>query len=357
MKKLRISVADLTDEIREKKPFSIGTYMVLGIVAVVMTVLNIITDKGILTWCTGVFALLCAVNILLTFINRKAAEVAKVFFAAEVVLMFTFFLVTGNPEGFSAIWICMLPSLGMFFFDRYRGSAICAAMFLILIFFLWTPYGNGLLIRFGNENYTETFRMRFPILFIAFHVLAFFLETLRANAYKEMRRLQDYYQDLSVRDQLTGMFNRQGMYSALENEEKFKAPKVVGITIFDIDHFKEVNDTYGHNVGDSVLRDFAEIIKSETNALVCRWGGEEFVSIAVDGEVQYGIIDKVKEKVEAHEFSAGDKKFRLTVSAGVMVTEDFDIKAIDAFIDKADKALYVAKNTGRNRIVNFGDIC
>ncbi len=329
------------------KAFNIGTYVVLGIVSLVMTILNVITDKGFLTYCTALFSICCLVNILLAIIGGVCARVAKVLFSAEVLTMFTFFLVSGNPDGFSAIWICMLPSLGMLFFDRLRGSLLCLLMFLILVFFLWTPFGQPYLL----YEYNDTFRMRFPVLFVAFHVLAFLLETLRIGAYKEMHRMQEYYKDLSSRDQLTGLLNRQGMYAALENGYHFRHSKKLSVAMLDLDHFKEINDRYGHAVGDMVLREFSAMVESTIDALVCRWGGEEFLVIFCGDSLPKERFEELRRRVSKYVFKSNGVQFGITVSIGICSEEKCDIQKIDALINQADMAMYEAKSRGRNTIV------
>ena len=337
-----------SDDVRTRRIFNIGTYAVLGLVSLVMTIMNLYTHKGYLTYCTGAFVIFCLVNIALSFINPVLESVAKALFSVEVVLLFTFFLVSGNPEGFSAIWICMLPSLGMFFFDRLRGTILCGFMFAILVFFLWTPFGNSLL----SYNYTDSFKLRFPVLFIAFHFLAFFLETLRANSDKKLRKMQEYYKDLSSRDPLTNLYNRQGMYSEIESKSTFKTYSLMGVVMLDLDRFKAINDTYGHNTGDAVLRTVANIVKEKLNATVCRWGGEEFVAIFSKNDVTYDDLESLKNEIQQYEFSSDNKIFSLTVSIGVCMDEA-SAREIDTLIENADIALYEAKNSGRNKIVYY----
>ncbi len=341
-----------TGDIGSNKLFAVAVYTILGIVGLVMTILNIVTQKGLLTWCTGIFAVCCFINVFLAFFNPVTAAVARVFFSVEILLMFSFFLISGNPDGFSAIWICMLPSVGMLFFNRSRGSVLCAVMFVIMVFLLWFPAGQALL----QYDYNETFRMCFPILFIAFHALAFVLETLRSNAYKEIVRLQDHYKELSVRDQLTGMFNRQGMYSMLETEKKYSNAKSLGVAIFDIDFFKAVNDRYGHHAGDMVLKEVSRLLKENLGSLVCRWGGEEFVVVYAEDELLPAGFDQIRNLIAMHRFESNDIEFGVTISIGLYIKENADPKRIDELINKADEALYYAKETGRNRLVQFDEL-
>lgn len=152
-----------------------------------MTVLNIFTRKGALTWATGVFAALCAVNILLVRPGKgRGIAVASMLFGVEIVALFTFFLVSGNPDGFSAIWIAMLPACGLLLFGRKRGTVLCAVMFAILVFLFWIPAGRALLL----YDYNRTFLARFPILCVAFYLLSLLLETIRSVTQNELDKLR-----------------------------------------------------------------------------------------------------------------------------------------------------------------------
>jgi len=347
----KISKNLLIGDVSSNRTYSIGTYLVLCLVSTVMTVMNIYTNKGFLTISTAIFAVACVINVIFTFVSISTAKAAKVLFALEVIVMFCFFLISGNPDGFSAIWICMLPSLGMFFFNRVRGSIICGVMFCALAFFLWTPYGNTFLM----YNYTDTFKMRFPVLFIAFHLLAFLLETLRMSAFKETIRLQEYYQDLSNRDQLTRVLNRQGFYYSLKKNENYMSGRTIYVAMFDIDDFKKINDMYGHRVGDSVLIETTEIITRELNATFCRWGGEEFIAVFTEDTFSSTAIERVRVKVNEKEFASEDgrEKFNISISVGVSEKCDYSNQDIDILTSNADTALYSAKAAGKNRVVYF----
>lgn len=341
------------DPIKYKKILGLCIYGVLAIISIVMTVMNIITDKGFLTWATALFALLSVANLVLSFLDLYG--LASALLAVEIVGLFTFFLISGNPEGFSAIWIVMFPSLGMMFYDRKRASIICGLMFLLLIFFLWTPWGHEALIH--PEFYTDSFRMRFPVAFLAFFVLAFFLETLRLVSISELQRLNRLHEEMSVHDQLTGVYNRQGMYNALQTQRPEEDCREVGVIIFDIDFFKRVNDTYGHAAGDEILKQFAGLIKACLPSIICRWGGEEFSAIWYGDDINRDELEDFRRRVENHTFTFEDERIAMTVSAGVYVEKnDVDIKNVNKWIRRADIALYVAKDTGRNKVVYYDDL-
>lgn len=340
----------LTNPEDNKKIVSVVTYIVLGVVAIVMTVMNFLTDKGMLIWCTGIFAGFCVLDLVLTFIGPKCAKVASFLLSIEILVMFTFFVVTGNPDGFSAIWICLLPSMGMLFYGRARGSILCLVMEAELIFLLWTPYGNSFL----QYAYTGSFLMRFPVLFVAFYLLALFLESITQFTYDEVNRLQEKYKNLSRRDPLTELLNRQGLFEDIENIVKPRKYTSLTAIMFDLDLFKDVNDLYGHEVGDDVLRQFSKMMKRELNAIHCRWGGEEFLSIACDNDVTKEDIERFRKLVSETVFVCGQRKLNITVSIGVSFLRDrLENDDFDRFVRKADYALYDAKNSGRNKVVFF----
>lgn len=334
---------------RNRSSVFTATYAVLGAIGAVMTAINIFTHKGLLTLATGLFAALCAINILLSFLGQKGQRAAVALFSFEILVMFTFFLISGNPEGFSAIWICMLPSMGFYFFGRRRGLLLAAFMLAELVFFLWIPAGSGLLM----YDYTASFRMRFPVLYASFSVLAYFLESLRMHAYHRVEEMELMYKTLSERDPLTGMFNRQGLYATLESEPDFADFSKLGVVLMDIDDFKRINDKYGHSVGDIVLKEFSAVIRDHLNCPVCRWGGEEFVAVYRTDAVTGADIERLRERIELHEFVSSENALHITSSVGVCELGDPKVRDIEYLIERADIALYNAKNSGKNRVVNY----
>ncbi len=162
---------------------------------------------------------------------------------------------------------------------------------------------------------------------------------------------------LSVTDGLTGLTNHRQMQRLLKSEfqrsQRYKSP--LSMVILDIDHFKNVNDTYGHQIGDEVLRDASSILKSfcRSNDVAARYGGEEFVLILpetdVEGAVQ--IAERVRHAVEERKFCFNGAEFRVTISCGVSQFEEDFMKSPADLTGVADAALYQAKSQGRNRTV------
>jgi two-component system cell cycle response regulator len=182
---------------------------------------------------------------------------------------------------------------------------------------------------------------------------------IRRKRYMDtLRQRLDNSLELAVTDQLTGLFNRRFLFAQLEPllHRALCGGDVVSVMVCDIDHFKSINDTYGHDVGDSVLREFA--VRLATNArpadFACRLGGEEFVTIMpnTDGEAACHAAERVRRAVAAATFHVpgADDGLSVTVSIGVAASESIDVAA-ETLLKRADEALYEAKRGGRNRVV------
>jgi two-component system, cell cycle response regulator len=178
-----------------------------------------------------------------------------------------------------------------------------------------------------------------------------YTDRLRLNVTRSM--------ELAVTDPLTGLFNRRHMDNQLEIHVSNAASrgKPVSILAVDVDFFKPVNDTHGHDVGDRVLQELAVRLKAQVRAidLCCRMGGEEFIVILPETDLQVGftVAERLRRVIAAKPFNAGAKQgpLSITVSIGVAGYESVaDTPA--SILKRADDALYEAKRSGRNRVVS-----
>ncbi len=155
----------------------------------------------------------------------------------------------------------------------------------------------------------------------------------------------------AMTDSLTGIYNRAKFSSALLSEiTRIKRyPTPLSLIMLDIDHFKKINDTYGHSIGDQVLKDVSAVVTMTVREqdLFARWGGEEFMMLAIQSDLNgtKKMAEKVRKAIEANHFQDVD-----TVTCSFGVTEFQKDDSIDSFIRRVDKALYRAKNEGRNRV-------
>jgi diguanylate cyclase (GGDEF)-like protein len=174
-------------------------------------------------------------------------------------------------------------------------------------------------------------------------------DNIEANYHEEIYRLM-------TMDALTQTHNRRYFNEALEREynRSLRYRRALSLILFDIDHFKKINDTYGHVAGDSVLRQLSLVVKPRLRQQDClaRVGGEEFAVLLpeVDNPGARIAADKVRAIVEAARFLVDNKEFGCTVSVGV-TTFDARVTSPQMLYEMADKNLYAAKNGGRNRVV------
>ena len=163
-------------------------------------------------------------------------------------------------------------------------------------------------------------------------------------------------EELSFVDALTGLYNFRHMQRALEIEmERTRRTKLpTGLVMIDLDHFKSVNNLHGHECGNAVLVRFGKILKDSVRVIdvPCRYGGEEFAVILPGASLRQStlIAERLRETTRSNPVTFGDQIVKITASFGVAVFRFSDESTVGAFLDKADKLLYEAKNSGRDRI-------
>jgi two-component system cell cycle response regulator len=190
----------------------------------------------------------------------------------------------------------------------------------------------------------------------------------RARIQVRRKRYQDALQanqqeslEMAVKDGLTKLYNRRYFDTHLERmlKDSLDNNKPLALMIIDMDHFKSVNDTYGHQSGDEILKQLSVIIMRSVrpNDLVARYGGEEFVVVmpATDLRSAAVVAERVRKIIEAHEFIIPVKpgKLKKTISVGLSVAVPGDVAG--TIIERADKGLYHVKNTGRNKVAVYSD--
>ena len=179
-------------------------------------------------------------------------------------------------------------------------------------------------------------------------------ELVRAN--ERLSALNKELEEISITDSLTQVFNRQYFMDRIKQEVKraYRYGTHVSLLMFDIDHFKKVNDTYGHQAGDSVLAGVAGLIKDglRDTDLFARYGGEEFclLAMAMDQAGAELLAERLRKKVESAEFVPGGNSLKVTVSIGVSAWTPEIKENFEELVRRADSALYSAKQQGRNRI-------
>lgn len=172
----------------------------------------------------------------------------------------------------------------------------------------------------------------------------------------EYKKLEARLRELAMIDELTGLLNRRAGYAVFEQQLQLaiRQRTVFTIALLDLDTFKNVNDQFGHQVGDRALRLASDTFRSRLRAsdTLMRWGGEEFLLLMPDTGLAagLGVCEELRRQLESASLKVSGRRVPLTVSAGLAACPEHG-KSIKNLVQSADKALYRAKSFGRNRIV------
>jgi diguanylate cyclase (GGDEF)-like protein len=212
----------------------------------------------------------------------------------------------------------------------------------------------------NNLDFTKFWAICFHLISAVFyaaviHVIAFFYSNKFNAAEENLREVNNRLREMASTDALTSLPNRRVMNEHLTmlayTYERTNDPFVIAIA--DIDFFKKINDTYGHEAGDYVLQGVAGIFREtmKGKGKVARWGGEEFLFAFenVSGAQAKAVLEGMRELIEKTPFYFGENTIHITLTLGV---EDYSlVNGVEATISKADDKLYQGKTTGRNKVV------
>ena len=180
---------------------------------------------------------------------------------------------------------------------------------------------------------------------------------------EDLKLISENLKKMSVTDELTGLFNRRRFDELMKSEidMSYRYGDSNSILIIDIDHFKHINDKYGHPCGDSVLKDISGLLKSKFRKtdILCRIGGEEFVALCkrADKQAAIGIAENLRKMIEMATMRYSDAEIKLTISIGIAtITNSSSDRDRDNLYRYADIALYHSKDNGRNRLTHYDDI-
>ncbi|MCD6586338.1 MAG: GGDEF domain-containing protein [Desulfobacteraceae bacterium] len=268
--------------------------------------------------------------------------------------------------------------VGIYYTDNIRGIMLVAYIvtilfgvfrfsiiqYLIFTIFSITCYGTVILLLLNNHPETITLQIEvlqlvvFATVMTWFSMVGSYMRTIRKKLSSTNYRLNNALstiRELAIHDDLTQAYNRRQMFEELKRE-KTKADRIgdiFSIALFDIDHFKKVNDTYGHLKGDDVLKYLIHSIRHEIREIdsISRYGGEEFI-IIMSGTDTKGAEEgayRIKNNIENLKFPGFSDSFRMTISTGIATYQP--VESIDDLIARSDSAMYKAKSMGRNQVV------
>lgn len=256
-------------------------------------------------------------------------------------------LLIGWESGFHYFLLMFIPAL-------FVSMALRTAVIFLVA--LWSYYITLYLVMWVIEPLQPiapgallaVYLFNLSVVFAMFSYLSFFYLTMVTTANRKLRRM-------ATTDSLTALFNRHQMTELAEKElARFqRTGRPVAFLVLDIDHFKAINDRHGHEVGDRVLIEVANLIKAQlrTQDLISRWGGEEFLAVLPDTGLDsaQASAERMRKALLAHDWLATTgESIDLTISAGVSELRPGD--NLNSAISRADRALYRSKEGGRNRV-------
>lgn len=253
----------------------------------------------------------------------------------------------------------LLPLLLVSFFasyDNLRGKlAYTGCMLAYYLFLFWIAKAASPLYELDTAAQSAFQTLNMCTLFVVMFYICWTFSSTNQEAEKKLAFYNKRLQHEARTDALTGLWNRRSMIEYLEKRlNAYEEGKCFSIAIGDIDFFKRVNDTRGHNCGDEVLRRIAGLLSEymADHGAVCRWGGEEFFFAFPDnGDLAFYHIEQIRTKIQNMVITDPDKKedFSVTMTFGV---EEHDFESTGTeLIKRADDKLYQGKDQGRNRTI------
>lgn len=280
-------------------------------------------------------------------INNAHKVSSRIVLSCLLILMI-YLVKTGGYHQTGPLWMYIVPPVAFFFGGLRRGLMTITGFVAIVVVFLFYPE-DALL----SVTYTYEFKTRLLYSFLTVTSLFAFYEYSRQESYKEIQELSQKFERQARQDSLTNLPNRRGMAKHLEYEfnRSQRSKQDMSVLLCDVDHFKKVNDTYGHDSGDQILIIIADIFQHSLRKqdIVARWGGEEFLFMLPETHAQeaYILAEKIRNKINEHSFVVNDKTIKVTVSIGISPVNDDT--SIEQAINLADHFLYQAKAHGRNK--------
>jgi diguanylate cyclase (GGDEF)-like protein len=267
-------------------------------------------------------------------------------------LLCVYLVYSGGRENTGPLWSFVAPVLSFYLVGYKKASIICIVLIAISAAILLIPGFPFSTI----APYPAFFKARFLISISIVTFTAYLLEYSRYHTQLEIVILSQELDRMSRTDELTGLSNRRDMYEWLKQEsyryERNRNP--FSITLCDIDHFKNINDVFGHDCGDFILKNVARLLTESVRKQdkIARWGGEEFLILHPETNLSNAglIAERMRKTIEKASFSYQQCDLHLTLSFGTAMKGENS--TIEEVIKNADENLYHAKRAGRNRVVS-----
>ncbi len=299
-------------------------------------------------WVLGLFSLLVLWTMARFAVtgDRVRQKRSLILIAA---LLFVYLIASGGESNTGPLWFYVFPPLLFFLTDLKTGTAVLLLCCLVAAIVFEFPQ-----LPFVGAHYSTDFKIRFFATLAFESIFCFILEAGRLKARNELVELAATHEHAARTDELTGLSNRRDMQHRLlvEFSRYQRSGHHFSVVLVDLDWFKSINDTHGHDMGDAVLRQFAtttaEVIRKTDVA--ARWGGEEFLILLPDTALLQALTlaERLRQAVAQTRFGQTAPPVTVTLSAGVASIAK--CASLDDLLRQLDQNLYAAKAAGRNQI-------
>ncbi len=354
-------------------------FLFVGITTmVIFGILNLL--RGEYTLC--LFILMSAVGLFAGWLFLMHIPDGRIVYRINICIfgvLIVYMLMMGGEGGSKSLWINVFPLIAFFLFGNKEGVFWSGLIFLIVTILFWMPFKLNLTYAYDGQ-----FKIRFLTVYLIISAVTYWFEYYRHHYYQDLdaknrilrqekerlkqeigRRsvLEDELKQLANTDSLTGVMNRRHFWdvAARELDRHRRYDHNLALLIMDIDNFKQINDKFGHPTGDKVIQMLARrCLKNIRNAdYIARIGGEEFAILLVETDPNqvFSISERLRKMLAEKAVAANKEDVQFTVSIGVATNDPKD-STVDQLFQRADEALYTAKNGGRNRVEFFStDLC
>ena len=306
---------------------------------------------------------LLALSLILVLNRNHQVQLAQSIFAFSPALVIVFYILLELTSGGLAdpllyilvrqgLCLALLLPILIYGFERsYKWMVFGVCVLLFLIFDVVSTKVGGMQVSELTGMSQGLFSLLSILQFSTLAVCLLFLQGYTLSHEQQVSKANEKLHSLVIRDGMTGLFNHSFMEQligdAINRTKRSNTP--LSLLMIDIDSFKQVNDSLGHNAGDEVLKQIAKLLEGSKRSTdyLGRWGGDELVMLLTDTNLQGAakLAEKLRTYVESHSFPYHR---RLTISLGASEYAEQDNVA--GFIEKADSAMYRAKHGGRNRV-------
>ncbi len=260
--------------------------------------------------------------------------------------LFLYLVYAGGIDNTGPLWISSFPLIALFLLGTRLGFIYISAFLVFSCIIFFFPFESAL-----KADYTYVYKLRIILSFILITILTSLYEYSNNMAYNQMQNLKEELEYSSSRDYLTSLYNRRGYYENIKNMQNVQGT----VLMCDIDHFKKVNDNYGHDAGDFVLQEIAKNIKNmlREDDMAVRWGGEEFFIFLPHTSLEDGHLfaEKLRKSIKNLPLNYENQEITVTLSIGI--AEVGQHANLEDIINDADNAMYQAKQAGRDITVGF----